>query len=170
METFYLIFTDLDGTLLDHDTYGYGEAREALDYIKRRRIPLILCSSKTRAEDASKGLMKMTVDIAASLFRMLASEGVIFSEGLFNTLRAAYIREAIKRYNDDAAINSLKFERHTEASAVEAFADSIKIAGDQILRDPLGVPLIPSWGRVLSAIPEIFDMLIEAVDRDNQVS
>jgi len=46
----YLIFTDLDGTLLDHDTYEYRDALEALNYIKHQRIPLILCSSKTKTE------------------------------------------------------------------------------------------------------------------------
>ena len=45
-----VVFTDLDGTLLDHETYSYAPATEALDLLKRRRIPLILCSSKTRAE------------------------------------------------------------------------------------------------------------------------
>ncbi len=46
----YLIFSDLDGTLLDHDTYSFHEAREALLGLKNKGIPLILCSSKTRAE------------------------------------------------------------------------------------------------------------------------
>jgi len=46
------VFSDLDGTLLDHDTYGYEPARPALDLLKRGKIPLILCSSKTRAEMA----------------------------------------------------------------------------------------------------------------------
>lgn len=45
-----LIFTDLDGTLLDHHTYSYAPARSALAEIKQRGYPLILCSSKTRAE------------------------------------------------------------------------------------------------------------------------
>jgi mannosyl-3-phosphoglycerate phosphatase len=45
-----IIFSDLDGTLLDHDTYGYEPARPALDLIRSKNIPLILCSSKTRAE------------------------------------------------------------------------------------------------------------------------
>jgi mannosyl-3-phosphoglycerate phosphatase len=44
------VFTDLDGTLLDHHTYGFDPARPALDLIKGKKIPLILCSSKTRAE------------------------------------------------------------------------------------------------------------------------
>jgi mannosyl-3-phosphoglycerate phosphatase len=45
-----VVFTDLDGTLLDHETYSYSPALEALDLLERQRIPLILCSSKTRAE------------------------------------------------------------------------------------------------------------------------
>ncbi len=45
-----IIFTDLDGTLLDHRTYSYSEAEEALKLLKERNVPLILCSSKTRDE------------------------------------------------------------------------------------------------------------------------
>ena len=50
MESRYIIFSDLDGTLLDHDTYAYTETLEALRLIKDQKIPLILCSSKTRLE------------------------------------------------------------------------------------------------------------------------
>lgn len=45
-----VIFTDLDGTLLDRQTYSYQKAEPALDLIKKRGIPLIFCSAKTRAE------------------------------------------------------------------------------------------------------------------------
>lgn len=45
-----LIFSDLDGTLLDHKTYSYEAAEPALDALKLRGIPLIFCSSKTRPE------------------------------------------------------------------------------------------------------------------------
>jgi len=45
-----LIFTDLDGTLLDHDGYSYKAAGAALERIRRRRIPMIFATSKTRAE------------------------------------------------------------------------------------------------------------------------
>ena len=114
--------------------------------------------------------LRRAVDVAKSLFRTLAGEGVVFSEGFFKTLRTTYVRQAqdaIKRYHDDAIINSLSFDRHEEAVAVEAFADSIKIAGEQTLADPLGIPLIPNWSRVVSALPDFFDLLLEAVDEDN---
>lgn len=45
-----IIFTDLDGTLLDHDSYDYSPARPALTALAARRIPVILCSSKTGPE------------------------------------------------------------------------------------------------------------------------
>ncbi|HSB17963.1 MAG TPA: HAD-IIB family hydrolase [Bryobacteraceae bacterium] len=45
-----VVFTDLDGTLLDHETYSWEPARPALDALARRRVPLILCTSKPRAE------------------------------------------------------------------------------------------------------------------------
>ena len=49
-KTDLVIFTDLDGTLLDHITYSFDAAIPALNLVKENHIPLILCSSKTRAE------------------------------------------------------------------------------------------------------------------------
>jgi mannosyl-3-phosphoglycerate phosphatase len=45
-----IIFTDLDGTLLSHDTYEPGPSLEALKLCKDFNIPVVLVSSKTRAE------------------------------------------------------------------------------------------------------------------------
>jgi mannosyl-3-phosphoglycerate phosphatase len=49
-EPVIILFTDLDGTLLDHDTYAWQPAAPALDFLRSRGIPWILCTSKTRAE------------------------------------------------------------------------------------------------------------------------
>lgn len=45
-----VVFTDLDGTLLDSRTYSFVPARPALDALARLGAPVVLCSSKTRAE------------------------------------------------------------------------------------------------------------------------
>ena len=45
-----IVFTDLDSTLLHPKTYSFDAAMPALKLIKEKDIPLILCSSKTRAE------------------------------------------------------------------------------------------------------------------------
>ncbi len=122
-------------------------------------------------EDASKGLNKMCVDIAKSIFRTLASEGIVFSDGFFKTLFATYARSAqdvLKRYEDDASINSLYFDRHEESLSIETFTNGIKTAAKVMMKDPLGVPLISSWDRVIAAVPEILDKIREAVEEDNR--
>jgi mannosyl-3-phosphoglycerate phosphatase len=48
-----IVFTDLDGTLLDSETYSFEAARPALKELKRRQVPVVLCTSKTRAETES---------------------------------------------------------------------------------------------------------------------
>ncbi|HSD27120.1 MAG TPA: HAD-IIB family hydrolase, partial [Vicinamibacteria bacterium] len=47
-----LVATDLDGTVLDAETYDFAPARPAIEALRRAGIPLVLCSSKTRAEMA----------------------------------------------------------------------------------------------------------------------
>jgi mannosyl-3-phosphoglycerate phosphatase len=45
-----IIFTDLDGTLLDHHSYDFSPANEMLHYLKLNDIPIILTTSKTMPE------------------------------------------------------------------------------------------------------------------------
>jgi len=46
----YVVFTDLDGTLIDADTYSYEAALPAIGLLKERGVPIVFCTSKTRAE------------------------------------------------------------------------------------------------------------------------
>jgi len=45
-----VVITDLDGTLLDRDTYSWEAARPAIEKLRRLDIPVVFCTSKTRAE------------------------------------------------------------------------------------------------------------------------
>ncbi len=45
-----VVFTDLDGTFLDHNDYSFAAAESCLDFIKKQNIPLIFTSSKTAVE------------------------------------------------------------------------------------------------------------------------
>jgi len=122
------------------------------------------------AEDPRSGLMKMAVDIAKSVFRNLAVESIILSDSGLRTLIINYQRtaeDAAKRYRDDADFNGLAFDYHLEAVMVEAFTRAIQIAGKEFMEDPLYSPLIPSWNRVTSAIPDFLERLKTIVDRDN---
>lgn len=123
------------------------------------------------AGDPSKGLMKMAVDICKTLFRNLSAEGAVLNSGVFRTLQSLYIRTAedtITRYQADALIDGLIFDRHSEEMAVEAFAKALRLASEAYLEDPLGQPLIPNWNRITAALPEFLAALEEAVELDNQ--
>jgi mannosyl-3-phosphoglycerate phosphatase family protein len=49
-DTKIVVFTDLDGTLIDQRNYSFVEALPALHAIRERGVPLVICSSKTAAE------------------------------------------------------------------------------------------------------------------------
>lgn len=123
------------------------------------------------ADNPDAGLVKMSVDIAKTLFRTLASEGIVLSEATIKTLRAIYLQfaqETIKKYENVAAINGLYFDRHAERTAVEAFLKGLQSASETFVKDPLGVPMISSWNQVAAAVPDIFDRLLHAVKGDQQ--
>lgn len=120
--------------------------------------------------DQQKGLNKMAIDISKCIFRILATEGIIFTPGFFNTLQATYLRIAQDTsvwYHGDAMINGLEYDRHGEGIAVETFSNAIRTAGEVITEDPLGPPQIPNWNRVFAAIPDLPKKLLKAVQEDN---
>lgn len=50
--TQWLVFTDLDGTLLDAESYAFDAAQMALKRLQAAAVPVIFCSAKTAAEQA----------------------------------------------------------------------------------------------------------------------
>ena len=90
------------------------------------------------AGDVTKGLSRMSVDISKAVFRKLATDGEIFSAEKFRTIKATYYREALDRidcYYNDAMMNDLTLDRHTEEAAVELFARNIMVAGETYLQN-----------------------------------
>ena len=121
------------------------------------------------ADDATKGLAKMSTDISKALFRKLATNGQVFSTEAFRTIKATYYRMAldlIETYQNDAMINGLGFDRHKEEQAVETFSQCIMDAGSSFLENPMDTPFIPSWNRVNSALPSLQAEFLAAVDAD----
>jgi len=77
----YVVFTDMDGTLLDHDTYSYDAARPALELLRREGVPLVICTSKTRVE-----IEKFRVELDISDPFISENGGAIFvPKGYFAT-------------------------------------------------------------------------------------
>ena len=120
-------------------------------------------------DDASRGLSRMSMDIAHSLFRKLATNGVVFDAGVVRTVKACYYRIAldlIDSYANDAAMNGLSLDRHAEEQAVELFATNILSAGEAFLEGGADSAFIPAWHRVTSVYPEVFTDLLAAVLED----
>jgi glucosyl-3-phosphoglycerate synthase len=121
------------------------------------------------ADDDSGGLSKMSIDISKALFRKLATRGITFNTETFRSLKATYYRIAldfVETYHNDAVMNGLSLDIHAEEQAVELFAENIMKAGEAFLDRPMERPFIPSWSRVISAIPDILDQLRDAVEAD----
>ena len=121
-------------------------------------------------DDASRGLSRMSADISKALFRKLATDGVVFSQEKFRTLKATYYRIAldlIEMYYNDAMMNGLHVDRHVEEEAVELFAGNIVEAGHRFLDNPMETPFIPNWRRVNAAYPDLLQNLRDAVAADN---
>jgi glucosyl-3-phosphoglycerate synthase len=122
------------------------------------------------SRERDTGLVKMSVEIAKSLFRKLATEGVPLAPECFRSIKATYFRialECIEQYYYDAMINGLDFDRHAEEGNVDLFAQSIMQAGESFLASPMEAPFIPNWNRVLSAIPDFDEQMRAAVAADN---
>jgi glucosyl-3-phosphoglycerate synthase len=123
------------------------------------------------AGDMKGGLGKMAVDIILMLFSTLASMGNILNREFFNTLSSTYLRTAqefITKYDHDSLINGLEFDRHAEGVAVETFRECLTHACEQFLDNPFEVQSIPTWNRVVAAIPSIFEKIESAVEEDNK--
>jgi len=121
------------------------------------------------AEQAESGLVRMSVEIAKSLFRKLATEGVVLSPECFRSIKAAYFRialDCVEQYYFDAKLNGMQFERHGEEGSVDLFAQSIMKAGESFLANPMAAPFISNWNRVHSAIPDVGEQMLAAVTED----
>jgi glucosyl-3-phosphoglycerate synthase len=122
-------------------------------------------------EDSARGLRRMTCDIAKHLYRTLAEQGTVLTTDHYRTLEVLYTRfaeDTVRRFYADSVINGLEFDLHQENLALQAFALSIRDAAHEFTTDPMSIPQISNWNRVLSAIPDFYSRLLKATS-DMQV-
>ncbi len=122
-------------------------------------------------DDMTQGLLKMSTDIAKALFKNLASQGIMFTNESFITLKSTYLhlaKDFIDRYSMDAALNGLNHDRHLESQIVESYVQSIIKAGQELLEFPFESDFLVNWRRVMDADPHIYKMLINAIEKDNK--
>lgn len=85
-----LVFSDLDGTLLDHESYDYGPALPALQQLDALGAPVILASSKTAAE------MRVWQErLGLSRWPAIVENGAALAEGDVNDNDYRAIRRAL---------------------------------------------------------------------------
>ena len=122
-------------------------------------------------EKPNAGLIRMATDIAKVLFRVLSQDGLVMSSSFFRTLRTSYTQESrvvIGKYHALALLNGLTYDRHEEIVAVDAFVNSLQLAVEEFMADPVGIPMLSGWTRIAAAIPDFSERLNEAVEQDNK--
>ncbi len=123
------------------------------------------------SQESGGGVYKMAADIAKAIFRVMAQEGVVFSESAFKTLEATYYQEArfeISKYNALSKLNALEYDREKEIVAVNAFQQAIREAAEEFYSDPMGIPSLSPWITVRSVMPKFSDTFAAAVAEDNR--
>jgi glycine cleavage system aminomethyltransferase T len=122
-------------------------------------------------DDPNAGLRKMATDIAKSLLRTLASEGVRLGADTLRKVKLEYrriSRRYIDRYEADARLNQLLFDRRAEERAIATFAEVLRLATQECLRDPHGARTwIPSWDHVEALAPGTLGDFHAAVEAAN---
>lgn len=128
-----VVFSDLDGTLLDHHNYQYESAMEALQALKDRGIPLVLASSKTAAEifhlRAELGFQHCPAIVENGAGRLGAHEGVREGSPEHDT-----IIQALSHLPSDLAERFVGFSMIDIDQIVQWTGLSYKAAGDAAKR------------------------------------
>jgi len=88
--TRWIVFTDLDESLLDSETYSFDPARPALEELARRGIPVVYVTSKTMAETVA---LQRRMEVSAPIV-VEGGGGIAVPKGLLGVLGDAQDRGA----------------------------------------------------------------------------
>lgn len=124
-----LLFTDLDGTLIDHHTYSPTIAKKALKMLDEKDIPIIFCSSKTISEQLH--LQKKlginhpfivengsAIAVPKGYFSFALEKAVQVSEShdliVLARKNATDIKNALKRINEDFKLHLFGYAKSND--------------------------------------------------------
>ena len=120
-----LVFSDLDDTLLDKQTYSWAPATGAIPALAERGIPLILSSSRTLSEISE--VASSLGNVAPFIFENGA--GVALPPGLFPALDGLVERQGwrVKLFGGDRAkvLEALHLRRGTASALIFGVRASI---------------------------------------------
>jgi mannosyl-3-phosphoglycerate phosphatase len=133
------VFTDLDGTLLDHDTYDWTPARPALTALRAAGVPVIPVTSKTLAElDVLCAALRLDGPRVAENGAVLAFPGEpprITAPGIarIRTLLAGWRRETDWRFRGFGDMNLDDIVAATGLDAASARRAAQRLASEPVL-------------------------------------
>jgi mannosyl-3-phosphoglycerate phosphatase len=139
-----IIFSDLDGTLLDHDSYDWAPAKPALERLAASSIPVVLNSSKTisevravreRLENQSPFIVEngAAVVIPANCFGSTEEQVKRFGAPRAEVLALlAQLRKEGFEFSGFADMSPAAISRHSRLSEAEA-----ELARDRVATEPL---------------------------------
>lgn len=132
MSADWLVFTDLDGTLLDHDSYDFSAAIPALKRLKNNNIPIIPVSSKTLAElEAYRSELGLNDPLVAENGTVIQLPG---EKPLITTPDYAQIRNLLHQWRRDQQYQFTGFGDMTVDQVVETTGLSIVSARNAMQR------------------------------------
>ena len=120
-------------------------------------------------DDSSRGLRKMSADVAATVIRRLGVDGAIIDESTVDGIRDAYEESAyalVRHYGNDAELNGYVADEAGDKAIIDAFSRSVHEAGMAYLANPMDTPFNPSWERVFRAMPDVAVELTSAIAQD----
>ncbi|MEP6389154.1 MAG: HAD-IIB family hydrolase [Halioglobus sp.] len=117
-----MVFSDLDGSLLDHYSYSFTAALPAIAELARQSIPLVLCSSKTRAE-----MEKIRAIIDNSAPFIVENGAAIFIpqtwlDGAFSTFSNA-LEDGVLQYKDGYLLHATSDTRASWLAILDLLQD-----------------------------------------------
>ncbi|MBU2552269.1 MAG: glycosyl transferase [Proteobacteria bacterium] len=160
--------------------YDWGLEVSTLSEVYNRLMPKKICQvdlcpnyehkhQVLSEEDKGRGLHRMVVDIGKFFLFYMRSHGVPLDDAFVNMIRHTYYQKTlafIRAYSDDSDLNCLAYDRYQEEMTARYFRDFLWTAWEQC-REQTEDTQIPSWNRVLFSVPNIYEMLKDAVERDN---
>ena len=124
---------------------------------------------KTIGKTEKEGLQRMCTEILSSVLRgLMEHQAQTLTSTQLSTLEVLYKRvgeDRVKQFGLDSAVNKIPYDRHEEELSVHKFANLLKPATQNFLKNP-ATQQLPSWSRVLSCENKLQENLAKAGSKD----
>ena len=139
-----VVFTDLDGTLLDHDTYDWQPAAPVLEELKGLGVPVVLVSSKTLPElEEHRRALALHAPVIAENGAVIDTPADYFPDDVGDSLTSldrSTLQGHFRELRDSGAYNCVSFEELGDAGVAAATGltnDEAKLANQRQASEPI---------------------------------